>query len=253
MDGPDLSIVIPAFNEERRLPESLRQLAAFCNALENRSWEALIIVEKSGDRTLDLANAAARRQANFRVVDTGVHRGKGAAVRRGVQEARGEILFFMDADLSVPLEEVTAFLRAFREHPEADLLVGSRKHTGSQILRRQSWLRQRMGEIFNWILRRVAGIRVRDTQCGFKAFRRPAARAIFARQQIDGFAFDVEVLLLAEQLGYVTRELPVRWINSPDSRVNIVRDSLRMFRDALRVRRLVRAATRTAAPRSDRD
>jgi len=238
MDGPELSIVIPAYNEARRLPQTLRQLIAFCNRLEN-SWEGVIVVEKSTDETLDLARRAVQGQENFKVIDTGVHRGKGAAVRRGMLEAEGGIILFMDADLSVPPEEILEFLRFFREHPGVDILVGSRKHAQSQILRRQSWLRQRMGESFNWMLRRVAGIRVRDTQCGFKAFRRDAARAIFGRQQLDGFAFDVEVLLLAEKLGYATRELPVRWINSPDSRVNIVRDSARMALDAIRVRRLV--------------
>ncbi len=238
MDDPDLSIVIPAFNEARRLPGTLRQLAAFCNELKS-TWEVVVVVEKSGDETLELATEASKSQANFRVIDTRVHRGKGAAVRRGVLEARGRIILFMDADLSVPPEEVAVFLGFFEAHPEADVLVGSRKHAQSRILKRQNWLRQRMGEIFNWILRRVAGIRVRDTQCGFKAFRKPAAEAIFSRQQLDGFAFDVEVLLLAEKLGYTTRELPVRWTNSPDSRVNIVRDSLKMLKDAIMVRRLV--------------
>ena len=97
-----------------------------------------------------------------------------------------------------------------------------------------------MGETFNWVLRRVAGIRIKDTQCGFKAFRRPAVDAIFSRQQLDGFAFDVEVLLLAEQLGFRSVELPVQWINSPLSHVRIVRDSLKMLRDAVCVRRLVK-------------
>ncbi len=238
MSDPDLSIVIPAFDEARRLPETLRQLVAFCNGLEIAS-EVLVVVEKSEDGTLELANRAVIGQPHFRVLDTGLHRGKGYAVRRGMLEARGAIVFFMDADLSVPLEEVAVFLGYFAQHPGADVLVGSRKHAQSRILIHQSWLRERMGETFNWILRRMAGVRIRDTQCGFKAFRREAARALFARQQLDGFAFDVEVLLLAERLGFSMAELPVQWRNSADTHVRIVRDSWRMFRDVVRVRRLV--------------
>ena len=238
MSAPALTLVIPAFNEERRLPETLQRLGEFCKDLEI-TWEVLVIVEKSEDRTLDLAKAAAARQANFRVIDPEVHRGKGFAVRQGMLAAQGELVLFMDADLSVPLEEIPVFFEYQKAHPDVDVLVGSRKHAQSRIIKRQRWLRQRMGEAFNWILRRVAGIRIRDTQCGFKAFRRPAAQAIFSRQQIDGFAFDVEALLLAERLGFCVIELPVQWINSPDSKVRIVRDSLRMLRDAIRVRRLV--------------
>ncbi|MEI6349894.1 MAG: dolichyl-phosphate beta-glucosyltransferase [Verrucomicrobiota bacterium] len=238
MSAPDLTIVIPAFNEERRLPGTLQRLGAFCNDLKI-TWEVLVIVEKSEDRTLDLAKQATTRQANFRVIAPGVHRGKGFAVRQGMLAARGELILFMDADLSVPLEEVPVFFEYQTAHPEVDVLVGSRKHAQSRIIKRQKWLRQRMGEAFNWIIRRVAGIRIRDTQCGFKAFRRPAAQAIFSRQQIDGFAFDVETLLLADRLGFRVAELPVQWINSPDSKVRIVSDSLAMLRDAIRVRRLV--------------
>jgi len=246
MSAPQLSIVIPAYNESRRLPETLQRLSMFCNDLKI-TWEVLVVVEKSVDGTLDLAKAAAARQANFRVIDPDCHRGKGFAVRRGILEARGQTVLFMDADLSVPLDEILAVLKYLEEQPETDIVVGSRKHAQSRILKHQSWLRERMGETFNWILRLVAGVRIKDTQCGFKAFRQPAAQAIFSRQQLDGFAFDVEVLLLAERLGFVSVELPVQWINSPLSHVRIVRDSLRMLCDAVRVRGLVRR--KLCAPR----
>jgi dolichyl-phosphate beta-glucosyltransferase len=156
----------------------------------------------------------------------------------------------MDADLSVPLREVPAFLAHLRAHPELDVLIGNRQHARSRITRAQSWLRRTMGQTFNRILRAVALAPARDTQCGFKAFRRPAAQAIFLRQKLDGFAFDVEVLLLAERLGYQIGDLPVEWINSPESKVRILRDSLQMLRDTLRVRRLV-AATLAAEPRRE--
>jgi glycosyltransferase involved in cell wall biosynthesis len=237
---PQLSIVIPAYNEASRLPHSLEMLRGWMGAGGNGgSCEVLIVVEHSTDGTLELAREAVAEQANFRVIDNRVQRGKGYAVRCGMREAAGAIVFYMDADLSVPLEEIDAFMVHFAAHPEADVLLGSRQHAESRIERRQSLLRQTMGKTFNRILRSLSLIPFRDTQCGFKAFRRDAAREIFALQTVDGFAFDVEVILLAQALGYQVAELPVRWLNSPESKVHIVRDSLRMLLDALTVRRRV--------------
>lgn len=234
---PQISIVIPAYNEASRLPESIRLLGEHFASWPPGSVEVLIVVEQSTDGTLELARQ--REQANFRVIDNGPQRGKGHAVRCGVMQARGEIIFYMDADLSVPLEEIGAFLKHFETHPEDDVLLGSRQHPASQIEVRQGILRQTMGKTFNRVLRLFSLLPFRDTQCGFKAFRQKAARGIFARQTIDGFAFDVEVLLLAQALGYRIAELPVRWRNSPESKVNIVSDSLRMLLDAMSVRRRV--------------
>jgi dolichyl-phosphate beta-glucosyltransferase len=235
---PALSIVIPAFHEERRLPSALDRLAEFC-ALFAESAEVFLGVERGTDRTLEIAQKFAAEHPQFEVIDNAVQRGKGFAVRSGMLRARGDVIFYMDADLSVPLAEVPKFLAHFAAHPEIDVLAGNRQHAESRITRAQSWLRRTMGQTFNRILQAVAVAPLRDTQCGFKAFRRPAAQAIFLRQKIDGFAFDVEVLLLARRLGFGVADLPVEWINSPDSRVQLVRDSARMLRDALRVRRLV--------------
>jgi dolichyl-phosphate beta-glucosyltransferase len=241
---PQVSIIIPAYNEARRLPNSLGLVRDFLAgspywAGAARSYEVLVVVEHSTDGTLELAREAASEQANFHIIDNRVQRGKGHAVRTGMRQARGAIVFYMDADLSVPLEEIERFLAHFEAHPEDEVLLGSRQHPESRIERRQGWLRQTMGRMFNRILRLLAPLPFRDTQCGFKAFRREAAREIFELQTIDGFAFDVEVLLLAQALGYRIHELPVRWLNSPESKVNIVRDSLRMLGDAFSVRRRV--------------
>ena len=235
---PYLSIVVPAYNEARRLPPTLEKLAAFCRDL-GRSYEVLVIVERSTDGTLEIAARFAAQQAHFQAVDNEVQRGKGYAVRSGMLRARGEYVFYMDADLSVPLAAVPEFLARFESAPRADVLLGNRQHAMSRITRRQTWLRRTMGQTFNRILKTCALASLHDTQCGFKAFRREAAREIFSRQTIDGFAFDVEVLLLAERLGYKIADLPVEWINSPESKVRIVRDSLAMLRDTLRVRRAV--------------
>ncbi len=241
--APYLSLVIPAYNEAKRLPPTMARLEEFARDFK-RSMEVLIVVEKSTDGTLEIARELASQQAHFagvtEVIDNTVQRGKGYAVRSGMLRAKGEFVFYMDADLSVPLREIELFLTAFEEQPDAQVLIGNRQHARSRITVSQSWMRRSMGQTFNRILGllAIAGTR-RDTQCGFKAFRRDAAQAIFSRQQIDGFAFDVEVLLLAEQLGFQIADLPVEWINSPESKVHIFRDSVQMLRDAIRVRRIV--------------
>jgi dolichyl-phosphate beta-glucosyltransferase len=233
-----LSLVIPAFNEAKRLPESLLAVRRFCETLALPS-EVLIIVEKSTDETLELAEQALAKQENFRVIGSPVHRGKGSAVRRGMLEATGDYIFYMDADLSVPLREIETFVAFFDDNPQFSVLVGNRQHASSQILKRQGLVRRSLGQLFNLGVRRLIGLELKDTQCGFKAFRREAALAIFSRQKLDGFAFDVEVLLLARKLGYCVADLPVQWINSPQSKVNVFIDSSRMLLDCIRVRRLV--------------
>jgi dolichyl-phosphate beta-glucosyltransferase len=205
-----------------------------------RAYEVLIVVEQSTDGTLEIATKQVAQQAHFQVIDNGPKCGKGHAVRAGMRRARGEFVFYMDADLSVPLAEIAPFLRRFEEASGLDVLIGNRQHAMSRITRRQSPLREGMGKIFNRVLQSLALVEFRDTQCGFKAFRQAACREIFARQTVDGFAFDVEVLLLAERLGLTVEDLPVEWINSPESKVEIVADSMRMLRDTWRIRRRLR-------------
>ncbi len=244
---PRLSIVVPAFNEAKRLPQSLARMIDFFSGFAF-SHEVLVVVEHGRDGTLELAAELLAKQENFRVIDNRVQRGKGFAVRSGMLQARGDFVFYMDADLSVPLEEVERFIEHFDAHPEHDLVVGNRQHALSRIERRQTPLREKMGQIFNRVLRAVLRIEWRDTQCGFKAFRAEASREIFARQTLDGFAFDVEVLLLAQALGYGIADLPVRWINSPESRVNIFRDSAQMLWDVVHIRSRVRRSLRALPP-----
>lgn len=205
--------------------------------------EVVIVVEPSTDGTREIAAEAAARQPNFRVLTYARQRGKGHAVRTGVLEATGAFVFYMDCDLSVPLRDVESFVRYFQGHPEADVLFGNRQHAQSRITVRQSWLRQRMGQTFNAILRRLTLAGVHDTQCGFKAFRHAAAQTIFSQQRLDGFAFDVEVLLLAQKLGLHVADLPVEWRNSPESKVRLVRDSFQMLFDTLRIRRELSSRT----------
>jgi dolichyl-phosphate beta-glucosyltransferase len=235
---PSVTLVIPAYNEAHRLEASVRALREFL-AYSPHSFEIILVVERSSDGTLDLARQLTAGQAAFHVIGNPDQRGKGHAVRTGMLAAKGDIAFFMDADLSTPLPEIERFLAHFATHPETEILIGNRQHAQSAILKRQSLLRRKMGQTFNAILRLVARIRVKDTQCGFKAFRRSAREAIFPRQTIEGFAFDVELLILAERLGHRVADLPVEWHNAEGSKVHIIRDSWRMLRDALRIRRIV--------------
>ena len=221
------------------MPPTLTALVEFFRGF-TRTYEVLIVVEQSTDGTLEIAAKQVAQQAHFQVIDNGPKKGKGHAVRSGMLRARGEIVFYMDADLSVPLVEVPAFLQHFEQAPKVDVLIGNRQHAMSRITRRQSPLREGMGKIFNRVLQTLALVDLRDTQCGFKAFRQAACREIFSRQVVEGFAFDVEILLLAERLGFMVEDLPVEWINSPESKVEIISDSLSMLRDTLQIRRRLR-------------
>lgn len=236
-----VSIVIPAYEEARRLPRTLEQLAEWRTGCAFPT-DILIVVEPSTDGTREIAAAAAAREPNLRVLEYPTQRGKGYAVRTGVRAAQGDFIFYMDADLSVPLREVQVFMDYFRSHPDIDVLFGNRQHPASRIMQRQSRFRETLGQSFNAVLRALRLAEVRDTQCGFKAFRCEAAHRIFARQQLDGFAFDIEVLLLAKRFGYRLADLPVEWINSEESKVRLVRDSARMLWDAIRVRRMLAAS-----------
>ena len=230
---PSLSIVIPAFNEEIRLPSTLQALADY---LEGKKAEILLVIEPSTDSTLVIARAFAESYPSCRILANDEQRGKGYAVKQGMLAAQGDIIFFMDADLSVPLATMDAFLAEFAERPDIAILVGNRQHAGSDIVVDQNWLRRSMGQTFNRVVRLISGIPLRDTQCGFKAFRKNVVHDLFAAQTINGFAFDVEILLLARKRGYGMADFPVEWHNSAASKVHILHDSLRMLWDVWRLR-----------------
>jgi dolichyl-phosphate beta-glucosyltransferase len=235
---PHLSLVIPAYNEARRLPNTLRELKEYC-ARWSFPYEVIIVVEPGTDDTLRLAQAAAESFPQMKVIGNRVHRGKGYAVRTGMLSSVGELVFFTDADLSTPLFEIDHALALFESDQHLQVIVGNRQHPRSKIVRHQSWMRERMGKTFNALVRWLAGIGIRDTQCGFKGLRQAAAQAIFKRQKTDGFSFDVELLLLAGAMNFKIAEMPVRWENSPDSKVRVILDSLKMLKEVATVRRLV--------------
>lgn len=235
----DVSIVVPAYAEEGRIGPTVRALCAYARGFP-RLREVLVVAEPSGDRTAEAAREAAAGDPLVRVVENAEHRGKGFAVRHGVLAASGEIVFFMDADLSVPLSYVAPFVAHLDAHPETAVAIGDRRHPASVISRRQHFLREQAGRGFNHVVRALGLSASKDTQCGFKAFRRHAAREIFSRARIDGFAFDAEVLLIAERLGLRVDELPVEWINDEHTKFHPWRDGWRSVRDLWRVRKMHR-------------
>jgi dolichyl-phosphate beta-glucosyltransferase len=216
--APALSLVIPAYNEEKRLPVSLARIAEWLGSRAPAlTAEVLVVDDGSSDRTAAVAEkTAAGLGLAFRVIRLPANRGKGAAVRAGALEAAGDHVLVTDADLSTPIEEVDKLLAA-----GAPVAIGSRGVDATLVKQRQSLFRVASGRLFNLLVRVLVVSGIRDTQCGFKLFRRDAAREVFSRASVDRFAFDVEALLLARRLGYAIAEVPVLWFNSPDTRVGL--------------------------------
>lgn len=228
-----LSIVVPAYNESSRLPATLRAIFDWADANEI-DVEVIVVDDGSVDDTVAITTKLAATEARLRVEPLGRNRGKGAAVRRGVELAEKAFVLFSDADLSTPIAEVTALAGAIASG--ADIAIGSRDVASSNIERHQPWYREAMGRTFNRLVRAMAVGGISDTQCGFKLFKADVAKRCFARSTIEGFAFDVEILYIARQLGYRIDEIGVRWINDDRTTVNAVTDSARMLLDVARIR-----------------
>jgi glycosyltransferase involved in cell wall biosynthesis len=229
---PDLSIIIPSFNEEQRLPDSLEKLAAYIR--ERRpNTEVIVVDDGSTDKTAAVAESYQAKIPNLRVLSNGTNRGKGFSVRRGSLEARGNITLFTDADLSSPIEEGEKLFAGLHTH---DVAIGSRAVDRRLIEAHQSLFREFAGIVFNRIVRIILRLPFVDTQCGFKAFRRERCRIIFEQQTIERFGFDPELLYLARHHGLSTVEVPVRWAHSPATKVSMLKDSLEMFLDVFVIR-----------------
>jgi dolichyl-phosphate beta-glucosyltransferase len=236
MNSPalDLSVVIPAYNEEYRLPKTLQSIHAY---LQTRPYRAEIIVvdDGSSDRTSETVTARLQEFPGLRLVLNGKNRGKGFSVRHGMLEARGEIALFTDADLSTPIEEADKLLAALRDEGY-DGAIGSRALDRSLIEVHQSVVREQAGIFFNRLVRWIMGIEFSDTQCGFKAFRRGRARIIFEQQRVERFGFDPEILFLAKRHGLRVAEIPVRWSHDAATKVNVASDGIGMFAELLVIR-----------------
>ncbi|MGB6894889.1 MAG: dolichyl-phosphate beta-glucosyltransferase [Dehalococcoidia bacterium] len=243
--APRLSLVMPAYNEERRLGPSLEQLLAFAVA-QGYPVEILVVDDGSVDRTAELAREAAGAvpaNVSLRLLQHPRNLGKGRAVRTGCLAAAGDFVAYLDADLATPPQEALKLLRALEEG--ADVAVGSRVHPGGYDMRvSQPPYRRALGWLYTWVRQRLLLPDIVDTQCPLKAFRREAAQRIFARQRLSGWAFDVEVLYLARRMGLRTSQVPVEWHHVGGSQMRVgPLQALRVLWDLLRLRWLHRGVT----------
>lgn len=236
MTPPLLSIIIPAHNEQTRLPRTLEQVSAFLVGQDYQA-EVLVVENASTDRTGEIAEAFAKEHKFLRVIRT-AERGKGLAVRLGMLEARGEYRFMCDADLSMPIEEVNRFLPPALT--DFDVAIGSREVKGA--VRYDEPARRHLGGRFiNLAIRRLILPQFQDTQCGFKCFRGAIVQDLFSRQTMNGWSFDIELLFLAGRLGYKVVEIPIDWYYRSESKVSALRDAVRMIKDIFLIRRQARA------------
>lgn len=234
-EHPALSVVIPARNEERRLPQTLQLIRKWI-ASSGRATEVIPVVQ-GHDGTTDLVKREARSDHTLKPIIQHEGEGKGMAVRLGVTAAQGDIILFTDADLSVPVECLEKLVTMLEERHEFDGILGSRRLPGSDIVIRQPLMRRLSGKAFNIALKAGGLTRFADTQCGCKLFRHDAAKQIFAKSKLDGFAFDVEILNIAERLGLRMEEVPVTWADAGGSRVWLPRDGFKALRDAWLIRK----------------
>lgn len=236
---PLLSIIIPAYNEERRLPVSLRKIDLFL-AQQSYQGEVLVIENGSTDRTTEVAESFAADHPYVRVLHS--EKGKGAAVRKGMLAATGQYRFMCDADLSMPIEEVSKFLPPMVN--SYAVAMASREASGARRYN-EPFYRHLMGRVFNQIVRWLAIPQFQDTQCGFKCFRGDIASEVFLRQSMNGLGFDVEAVAIALARGHKVIEIPIHWYFDPDSRVRPVHDTIRMVREVWQVRRNLREGVYT--------
>lgn len=230
---PLLSIILPAYNEEERLPESLPKVIEFVRA-QTFSSEVIIVVNGSTDRSAEIAEGFSARHTFVKTIIE-EKAGKGRAVRIGMLAAEGEYRFICDVDLSMPIEQITRFLPPALD--SYDIAIGSRELPDS-IRYNEPFYRHFTGRIFNFFVQALTIHGLHDTQCGYKSFRAEIADSLFSRQTLDGWTFDVEVLFIAQQCGYNIVEVPIDWYYHAGSRVHLIRDSINMFRDLFRIRAL---------------
>jgi glycosyltransferase involved in cell wall biosynthesis len=233
MAGPQLSIVIPAYNESARIEQTLERVLS---CVEEQGWDAevLVVDDGSNDRTAEIVHVWMEQFPRLHLVQNPGNRGKGYSVRNGLLQAAGEIVMFTDADLSAPMEEAERLLAAIADG--ADVAIGSRWLDRTRQTIHQPLYRRFFGRCFNWVTRSVMGLPFKDTQCGFKAFKRSAAQVIFRLQRIERWGFDPEILFIARKLGYEIREVPVTWGHDERSRMSYLKDGMKMLEEMAVIR-----------------
>ena len=228
-----LSLIIPTFNEERRIGKSLDRILTFLQA-QPYQYEVIIVDDGSQDRTVDVVQQRSNSNPPIRIERQPHNLGKGEAIKRGMLQGSGSYLFFSDADLSVPIEALPTFLSILENG--CDVAVGSRRKPGAVLEIHQPLYRELMGKVFTWLSNWILDLRVSDFTCGFKGFRREAARELFSRQRLGNWSFDPEILYLAKLKQYRVAEIPVRWRNDRATKVRLWRDVLSSFLGLLYIR-----------------
>jgi dolichyl-phosphate beta-glucosyltransferase len=228
-----LSVVIPAYNEEKRLPKTLKEIGRYLSK-QLYDYEILVVNDGSTDKTTQIVENLKSEIPNLKLIDNKINQGKGAVVKQGMLEAKGDFRIFTDADNSTPIEEIEKMWPYFKEG--YDIVIGSRDLKGAILDPPQPILRRILGEIFGFLTNLIVGTwGISDTQCGFKCFTKKAAEDIFPRCKISRFAFDPEILIIAKKLGYKIKEIPIYWRNDPDSKVKF-KSMVNMGIDLLRIR-----------------
>ena len=228
-----ISLIIPAFNEERRIGKSLEQIFQFCNA-QTLPFEVLVVDDGSSDGTVSFIRRRFGDHSQLKIVQQPGRRGKGAAVQQGMLQARGDYVFFSDADLSVPIETLPGFLVELQSR--CDIAIGSRRAPGAKIEVHQPFLRETMGRVFTSLSNFLLGTRYFDVTCGFKGFKREVARDLFTRQRLHNWSFDSEILFIARLRGYQVTEIPVSWRNEQGTKVRVWKDAAVSFLGLLQIR-----------------
>lgn len=226
----DISVIIPAHNEEKRIEQTLKKIISY---LKNHfdKYEIIVVDDFSRDNTNKIVSKY--KKNNVRILRNQKNMGKGYSVKRGIENARYSLVLFSDSDLATPIEEIEKFIPHLKEY---DVLIASRNLKGSNIKIRQPFDRIFLGRIFRFFINLMLLKGFSDTQCGFKLFKTKAAKKIFSLQTLNGFSFDVEILLIAKKLGYKIKEIPVVWINKEGSTVKPLKDSFKMFFDLIKIR-----------------
>jgi dolichyl-phosphate beta-glucosyltransferase len=228
-----LSIIIPCFNEEKRLPETLTSVESYLKSYPHE-YEVIVVDDGSTDNTKAAGEAFSKRIANLRVLRFETNGGKGHAVKYGMLAAKGDYAIFMDADNSTPLGEIEKLMPFAQDY---EVVIGSRHLKTSNVVIKQPWYRIIISRLGNLLIQSLLIRGVRDTQCGFKLFKKPSLQAIYERQRIMGFGFDMEILAIAQKvLGLRIKEVPVSWYNSPESRIRPVRDAWRTLKELIRIK-----------------
>jgi len=228
-----LSILIPVFNEELRIVSTLNKIQKYL-AGKPWNWEIIIVDDGSTDRTVETVQKAPISTSHLRIFHHEHNLGKGAAIKTGMLKAEGEYILFMDADSSTPIEEFDKFLPLLESG--FPIVIGSRKAPGAQIEKRQPFIREFLGKGFSYLSNSILGMQISDFTCGFKCFRKDTGKKICSQQTINGWSYDSEILFLAKLFDYPIKEVPIRWINNPNSRVKVIRNVIESFWGLLKIK-----------------